>query len=59
MKEDAEMTEPTPGESRDEYAARRIPEVLKEDASMSSGQAAGKCYGVYDVWEETQGITEE
>jgi len=58
MKEGVAMPDPKAGESRDEYAARCIPEVLKEDANMSSRQAAGKCYGMYDHWKEKQSTPE-
>ena len=59
MKEGAAMPEPMAGESRDEYATRCIPEVLKEDVNLSSGQAAGKCFGMYDSWKENKGKPEE
>jgi len=46
------MPDPRPGEGRDEFASRCIPIVMNEAKAnkepMSTRQAAGRCYGIWD-----------
>lgn len=48
MTKEKRMPEPRKGESRKDFVSRCIPYVMNEDSNLTSEQAAGKCYGIYD-----------